>query len=81
MPRFKKVKAALPEGSANLNDASLARVRDPLIVTLIRTRFLLALGIVYLMTLKPEGFPLSMTVLLVSIVLGVLCAASSWKKA
>jgi hypothetical protein len=33
------------------------------------------------MTVKPEGFPVSMTVLLVSIVLGVLCAASSWKKA
>jgi hypothetical protein len=81
MPRFKKVKAALPDGSANLNDAALARVRDPLIVTLIRTRFLLALGLVYLMTVKPEGFPVSMTVLLVSIVLGVLCAASSWKKA
>lgn len=78
LPRMKKVRAALPEGSATLQDSALARVNDPMIVTLIRVRFLLALGIAYLMTLKPDSFSTSLIVLLVAIVLGALCAASSW---
>jgi hypothetical protein len=79
LPRIKRMRAALPEGSTNLPEAALARVRDPLIATLIRVRFLLALGIVYLMTFKPESLSISLLVLLVAIVLGLLCAASSWK--
>jgi flagellar biogenesis protein FliO len=78
LPRMKKVRAALPEGSATLQNDALTRVKDPMIVTLIRVRFLLALGIVYLMTLKPDTLTTSLIVLLVAIVLGTLCAASSW---
>jgi flagellar biogenesis protein FliO len=78
LPRMKKARAALPEGSATLQNDALARVKDPMIVTLIRVRFLLALGIVYLMTLKPDTLTTSLIVLLVAIVLGALCAASSW---
>ena len=78
LPRMKQIRAALPEGSSTLQDAVLARVKDPVIVTLIRVRFLLALGIVYLMTLKPDGFSTSLIALLIAIVLGVLSAASSW---
>lgn len=78
LPRMKRIRAALPEGSAMLPDSALSRTQNPMIVTLVRTRFVLALGIVYLMTVKPETFSASLIVLLVAIVLGALAAASSW---
>jgi Predicted integral membrane protein (DUF2269) len=80
MPRMKRIRAALPEGSAVLPAAALVRVQDPLIVTLIRVRFFLALGIVYLMTVKPQAFSTSLFVLLAAVVVGALCAVSSWTK-
>jgi Predicted integral membrane protein (DUF2269) len=80
MPRIKKIRAALPEGSAVLPAGALLRLQDPLIVTLIRVRFILALGIVYLMTVKPQAFSTALLVLLAALVLGALSAASSWTK-
>ena len=80
LPRMKKIRAALPAGSAILPAEALLRVQDPLIVTLIRVRFILALGIVYLMTVKPQAFSTALLVLLVALVLGALSAASSWTK-
>jgi hypothetical protein len=81
LPRAKKIRSALPEGSAVLTDSALARVQDPMIVTLIRIRFVLALGIVYLMTVKPATLTSSLIVLLVAIILGAMCAAASWSRA
>ncbi len=78
LPRMKKIRAALPEGSAALPEAALARVQDPMIVTLVRTRFVLALGIIYLMTAKPEALSISLFILLGAIVVGLLVAASAW---
>jgi hypothetical protein len=78
LPRMKKIRAALPEGLAALPEEVLARVQDPMIVTLVRVRFLLALGILYLMTGKPQTFPTSLFILLGAIVIGLLCAVSSW---
>jgi Predicted integral membrane protein (DUF2269) len=80
LPRIKRIRAALPEGPVTLPDSALARLLDPMIVTLIRVRFLLALGIVYLMTVKPETLSTSLFVLLGAIVIGFLCAASSWTR-
>lgn len=79
MPRFKAVRAALPEGAASLPAEVLAKTQDPAIVTLIRARFVLALGIVLLMTLKPS-LGVSFLVLLVSLVLGALCALRAWSR-
>jgi hypothetical protein len=78
LPRMKKIRAALPEGSAALPEAVLARVQDPMIVTLVRTRFVLALGIVYLMTGKPGTLSISLFILLGAVVVGLLVAASAW---
>jgi predicted integral membrane protein DUF2269 len=78
LPRVKRIRAALPEVSANLPDTVLERVQDPMFVTLVRVRFVLALGIVYLMTTKPESLATSLFILLGAIVIGLLCAASSW---
>ena len=78
LPRVKLIRAALPEGNVDLPQTILARLQDPVITTLIRVRFLLALGIVYLMTAKPELLSTSLYILLGFIVVGLLCAASSW---
>ncbi|MGB7849213.1 MAG: DUF2269 family protein [Candidatus Acidiferrum sp.] len=78
LPRVRRIRAALPEATVTLPDAILARVQDPMVVTLIRVRFVLALGIVYLMTAKPESFATSFFILLGAIVVGLFCAAASW---
>jgi hypothetical protein len=78
LPRVRRIRAALPEGNATLPDAVLGRLQDPMLVTLIRVRFVLALGIVYLMTAKPEALSSSLFILLGAIVVGLLCALSAW---
>lgn len=78
LPRVKTIRAAIPEGNALLSAAAQARVKDPMITTLIRVRFILALGIVYLMTAKPQALSTSLLILLGAIVVGLLCAASTW---
>ena len=78
LPRVRSIRAALPAGNAPLPETALKRVEDPLIVTLIRVRFLLALGIVYLMTAKPASLAAALFILLGALVIGLLCGASSW---
>jgi len=78
LPRVKRIRAALPEGNINLPANIVARLQDPVLTTLIRVRFLLALGIVYLMTLQTALLSTSLFILLGAIVVGLLCAATSW---
>jgi Predicted integral membrane protein (DUF2269) len=78
LPKMRALRAALPEGDAPLSEAGRARVQDPMIVTLIRVRAILALGILYLMTAKPEALSTSLFILLGSIVIGMFCAVTSW---
>lgn len=78
LPLVRRIRAALPEGNVALSPAGIALVHDPMIVTLIRVRGLLAVGIVFLMTTKIETLATSLFVLLAFIVVGMLCAASSW---
>jgi Predicted integral membrane protein (DUF2269) len=78
LPRIRTLRAALPETNVALPEATLARVQDPMLITLIRVRFILALGIVYLMTAKIEALSTSLFFLLGAIVVGLLCAAASW---
>jgi hypothetical protein len=74
LPRVKKLRLALQEGTAPLPTATLTRTNDPMIATLIRVRFMLALGIVALMTYKPAMLSISLLILLGGIVLGLLCS-------
>ena len=53
LPRVRMLRTGLPEGNTPLSEAGRASVQDPVILTLIRVRFLLALGILYLMITKP----------------------------
>ena len=78
LPRMKALRAALPESDAPLSEKGRTLVQDPMIVTVIRVRVVLALGIVYLMTAKPESLATGLFILLGSVVVGMLCAAASW---
>jgi hypothetical protein len=78
LPRVKRIRAALPDGTVTLPDATLVRLQDPMFLTLVRVRFLLAVGIVLLMTSKPQLLSTSLFILLGAIVVGLLCAATSW---
>lgn len=80
LPRFKKLRVALPaEGTAALSGDGLVRVKDPVVATLIRIRTMLATGIVYLMAAKPTLVP-SFVVLLAAIGVGVIFAAPAWSR-
>jgi Predicted integral membrane protein (DUF2269) len=78
LPRIRTLRAGLPEASVPLPDAAIGRMLDPMLVTLIRMRFVLALGIVLLMTAKPTELSTSLFILLGAIVVGLLCAATAW---
>lgn len=80
LPRIRVLRAALPEGSVALSPEVQALLKNPLIATLVRVRAVLALGIVYLMTAKPESLLTSLNVLCVAIVIGLLCAAPTWSR-
>jgi hypothetical protein len=80
LPRVKAIRAALPEGSAALPANATALLRAPGLPTLIRVRAMLALGIVYLMTAKPDSFASSLLVLGAAIVLGLLASAPTFAK-
>jgi hypothetical protein len=79
LPRVKAIRAALPEGSTLPTNAA-ALLRAPGLPTLIRVRAMLALGIVYLMTAKPDTFTSSLLVLGAAIVLGLLASAPMFSK-
>lgn len=81
LPRVRTIRAALPEGSGTLAETAQALLREPMIATMIRVRFMLALGIVYLMTAKPGSLATSLLILLGAIVVGLLCAATTWTSA
>lgn len=80
LPRVRAIRSALPEGNGALPAKITDLLRAPGLATLIRVRALLALGIVYLMTVKPEGFASSLIALGVAIVLGVVFSVPAFSK-
>jgi hypothetical protein len=80
LPRLKAIRAALPEGRMALPANATALLRAPALPTLIRVRAMLALGIVYLMTAKPDTFASSLLVLGAAIVFGLLASAPTFSK-
>jgi hypothetical protein len=79
LPRVKGIRAALTIGNAALSTDALARLRDPVLATLIRMRFFLAIGIVYLMIAKPT-FESGLIALLISIGAGLAVSIPSWSR-
>jgi hypothetical protein len=80
LPRVRAIRGALPSGSAELPANATALLRAPGLPTLIRVRAMLALGIVYLMTVKPDTFLSSLLVLAAAIGLGLLASAPTFSK-
>ena len=80
LPRVRAIRGALPEGSGGLPANVSALLQAPAIPMLIRVRGLLALGIVYLMTVKPESLGASLLILGVAIILGILASAGTFPK-
>ena len=78
LPRVRAIRGALPEGSPHLSPKALQHVQNPLIPTLIRVRTFLALGIVYLMTIKPAALGTSLLILLAAGIVGLLFSAPVW---
>ena len=75
--RVRMLRAVLPEGITPLSEAGRASVQDPVTLTLIRVRFLLTLGILYLMITKPD-LETSLFILFGAIVVGLISAATAW---
>lgn len=82
LPRMKGIRAALPAGlGANdpLSASLRAQLSDPVLLTAIRVRFMIATGIVYLMAAKMPLLP-SLLALVIAIVIGVILSISTWRR-
>ena len=82
LPRMKRIRAALPAGPAAndpLPTSLRAQISDPVLLTAIRVRFLIAIGIVYLMAAKMPFLP-SLIALVIAIVLGIVLSISTWSR-
>jgi hypothetical protein len=77
LPRMKRIRAALPSGNDSISPALRAQLSDPILLSAIRVRVLLATGIVYLMAAKP-GLTHSFIALLVAIAAGLAFSAPTW---
>ena len=71
LPRMNKIRKALPSLNQPVAEELRARLSDPLLLTAIRVRVLLAAGIVYLMAAKQPLTP-SLGALAAALVLGLL---------
>jgi hypothetical protein len=77
LPRMRRIRTALPSGSEPMSSALRAKVSDPVLLTAIRVRAVLAAGIVYLMASKLP-FISSLVVLAIAAVLGLVLSISIW---
>ena len=80
LPRVRSLLAALGEAGGSLPAKATELLQAPGLPALIRVRAMIALGIVYLMTVKPPSFASSLAALAVAIVLGVLASAGMFGK-
>jgi hypothetical protein len=88
LPRMKRIRAALPAGTAGTTGAIgseplsaplRAQISDPVLLTAIRVRLLIAIGIVYLMAAKMPFLP-SLIALVIAIAIGIVLSISIWSR-
>jgi hypothetical protein len=79
LPRMRGIRSALPSGNEPLPTALRSRLADPVLLTAIRVRVLLATGIVYLMVAKLPLVP-SLMVLALAVVAGIVLSISTWSR-
>jgi hypothetical protein len=75
LPRMKKIRKALPSLNEPISTELRAHLSDPLLLSAIRIRVLLAAGIVYLMAARLPFMP-SLLALAAALLLGVLFSLS-----
>ena len=79
LPRMRAIRRSLPSLNEPVGDDLGAHLSDPLLLTAIRVRVLLAAGIVYLMIAK-SAFNPSLLALGVALILGLLFSVSVWRR-
>ena len=79
LPRMRRIRTALPSGNGPMSPALRAQISDPVLLTAIRVRVMLAGGIVYLMASK-LAFLSSLAVLALAAVLGLILSISTWSQ-
>jgi len=79
LPRTRAIRMALPSGNEALSADVLVRLQSSMLSVAVRTRFLLAIGIVFLMTVKPS-LEISFAALAGFLVLGVVTAIPTFSK-
>lgn len=79
MPRMNKIRKALPSLNEPVNAEVRSRLSDPVLLSAIRIRVLLAIGILYLMVAKMPFTP-SLVVLLIALAAGFLFSAPIWRR-
>jgi hypothetical protein len=80
LPRIRAIRSSLPEGNVALPASAVANLQNGMLPTLIRVRAMLALGIVYLMTLKPLTMVGAFGALVIAMVIGAVFALPAWLK-
>jgi hypothetical protein len=79
LPRMKKIRNALPSLNQEVSGEFRSLLSDPLLHSAIRTRVLLGVGIVYLMTAKIP-FTASLLALAAAFALGVAVSIPAWRR-
>jgi len=79
LPRMRGIRKVLPAQDAAVSAELRVRLADPLLLTAIRVRVMLALAIVYLMVAKTRFLP-SLVALLVAMLLGLLFSIPIWRR-
>jgi hypothetical protein len=79
LPRMRAIRTALPTGNEPIPPGLRPKLTDPLLLTAIRVRVLLATGIVFLMVAKLP-FITSLSALALAVTIGLLCSFSTWRQ-
>jgi hypothetical protein len=79
LPRMKRIRAALPAGNDPVSAQLRERLSDPILLTAIRVRVMVATGIVYLMAAKISFVP-SLVALTIAVALGLIFSISTWSR-
>ena len=80
LPIVKGIRKSIPEGSGPLPANAIELLQAPAFPTLVRMRAMLAIGIVYLMTAKPDTFASSLLALAIAIAAGLLASVPVFAK-
>lgn len=79
LPRMVRIRKSLPSLNEPVSGELRRQLCDPILLSAIRIRVLLAAGILYLMAARGSFAP-SLTALIIALVLGVVFSISVWRR-